>query len=182
MTTATAIELLLSVLVAIDLILTVGIVRRLRAVGGQLGPLRPPPTDPQVGHHVDLLRDPAAWPAEAASMTEGLVLAAFVYPDCSGCDRLHRQVDAFGELPVPFFLLGDPFANDRDEVLDYLGTWPQARPILVPSTFDTLVSFARPSVTPTMVLLHDGVVLATGNHLDDVAAPMQRMLDRSGVR
>ena len=178
MSVLTALGVLLLVLVVVDLGLTVGIVRRLR---GDLAPLRPR-TNPERGFRVSLDRDGAEWPAGAAAMLSGHALVAFVAPGCPGCERLRRQIDTAGPPDVPFFVVGDPALGDPAAVLDHLRSWPATAHLVAPRSVDTLDSFGHPDTYPTLVLLSDGVVAASGHRLDDVAESLAKLHARRLIR
>lgn len=117
MSVTTAVGILLLIVVSVDLALTAGIIRRLRNLG-DVGVAGRPLTNPPSGHRVDLGID--GWPEAAADMLVGPVLVAFVLPGCMGCERLHREVDSVGGLPVPLYLVGEPFLNEDGAVERYL--------------------------------------------------------------
>jgi hypothetical protein len=176
----TAIDVLLLVVVLIDLALTAGIVRRLRRMPDHAVTERPAP-NPRPGYQVDLTKDGEPWPVEAAAMLTGQALVAFVLPGCLGCERLQRDVDAFGALPVPFYLITDPFF-DQTGGPEYLATWTGvAGRIVAPKSMDVLDSFERPDEFPTVVLLQDGRVLASGHRLDDVVTPMAQLSEAAAA-
>lgn len=162
------------VVVLIDLALTAGIIRRLRTMRGH-AVTEGPATNPRPGHQVDLTEDSDPWPVEAAPMLTGQALVAFVVPGCLGCGRLQRELEAFGALPVPLYLITDPFF-DQTGGPEYLATWtgPAGR-LVAPKSLDVLDSFGRPTEFPTVVLLQDGLVLASGHRLDDVTTPMAQL-------
>jgi hypothetical protein len=171
MSVLVALGILLLVLVVIDLALTAGIIRRLRLDGT---PAVPSNEAPRVGLRVDLARDGQAWPVQARGMLEGIALAAFVVPGCIGCERLRRDVDA-AAMPVPFYVIGDPLADGNDE---YLPSWTAAQfQLLAPVPVHELDSFERPVTYPSLMLLRDGVVVASGHRLADVSDAMERFVN-----
>lgn len=175
MAVLTAVCVLLSVLVAVDLLLTVGILRRLRD-GADGTPTRPV-ARPARGHRIDLSLDRQPWPAEADRMLNGTALVAMVEVGCSTCERLHR---AIGELdygvPIPFMVLGEP--DDLESTTAYLATWQGATPVVAPHAFDELDSFDRPDTYPVIMVIENGRVTASGHRLHDVTAAMYQAADR----
>jgi hypothetical protein len=164
----TAIGVVLLVLVLVDLALTAGIIRRLR---GDATPLAPG-TNPRPGFRVSLERDSEEWPSGAADMMSDWALVAFVMKDCPGCERLRRQIDLAGPLPVPLYAVGDPSSGAAEQLSDYLASWPARTRLIAPQPIDLLDSFGRPDTYPTLVLLDDGVVRASGHRMNDVADAM----------
>lgn len=175
MAVLTAVCILLSVLVAVDLLLTVGILRRLRD-GADGTPARPVAT-PAQGHRIDLGLDRQPWPAEAERLLGGTALVAMVVLGCSTCERLHR---AIGELdygvPIPFVVLGEP--EEPESTAEYLATWEGATPVVAPHPFDELDSFGRPATYPVIMVIENGRVTASGHRLHEVTAAMYEASDR----
>ena len=178
MAVLTAVCILLAVLVAVDLLLTVGILRRLRD-GAAGTPARPVAT-PAAGHRIDLGLDrPAAWPAEAESLLGGTALVAMVVLGCSTCERLHRAVDELDYgVPIPFVVLGQDEPGGTEATAAYLSTWRAATPIVAPRAFDELDSFGRPDTYPVVMVVEKGRVVASGHRLHDVTAAMYQAADR----
>lgn len=172
MTVRTAVDVLVLIVLGIDLALTAGIIRRLR-VTTEHPHAGPPPAKPPPGFQVDLTRDVSPWDDGAAGMVTGPALVAFVAPGCLGCERLSREVDEFGTVPVPFYVIIDPFMHQLPGGSEYLARWPAATARLVaPKALDALDSFDRPDEFPMLVLMRDGHVLASGHRLHDVAKHM----------
>jgi hypothetical protein len=174
MSVLVAVGVLLLVLLLVDLALTAGIIRRLRGDAIPLGPR----TNPRRGFRVSLERDGGEWPSRAAEMVSGQALVAFVMKDCPGCERLRQQIELAEPLPVPFYVVGDPTAGASEELNDYLASWPADAQLIAPQPIDLLDSFGRPDTYPTLVLLSEGVVRASGHRMDDVAESMAEL----GVR
>jgi hypothetical protein len=175
MAVLTAVCILLSVLVAVDLLLTVGILRRLRD-GADGTPARPVAT-PAPGHRIELGLDRQPWPAEAEHMLGGTALVAMVVLGCSTCERVHRAIDELDYgVPIPFMVLGEP--EDLESTTAYLATWQGATPIVAPHTFDELDSFGRPRTYPVIMVIENGRVTASGHRLHDVTAAMYEAADR----
>jgi len=173
----TAVCILLALLVAIDLLLTVGILRRLR--NGVDGAPPQPVTSPAPGHRIDLRLDRKPWAAEAERLLNGTALVALVVPGCSTCERLHRAIDELDDgVPIPFVVLGQSDYEDAAEVSAYLANWHGATPIVAPHAFEDLDSFGRPASYPVVVVLENGRVKASGHRLRDVTAAMYRAADR----
>ena len=164
-----AVGVLLLVLVLVDLALTVGIIRRLRGDATPLAPRANPPR----GFRVSLEKD--EWPSRAADIVSGRALVAFVMKDCPGCERLRRQIDQAGPLPVPFYVIGDPITGAPEDLTDYLASWRADTRLIAPRPVDLLDSFGRPDTYPTLVLLRDGVVLASGHRLADIAESLAEL-------
>jgi hypothetical protein len=112
------------------------------------------------------------WPSPAADMVSGGALVAFVMKDCPGCERLRRHLDEAGPLAVPRYVIGDPITGTPEDLTDYLAGWPADTRLIAPRSVDLLDSFGRPDTYPTLVLLRDGVVMASGHRLADVAEPL----------
>ena len=178
MAVLTAVCILLAVLVAVDLLLTVGILRRLR--DGADGTAARPVSTPARGHRIDLSLDrQAAWPAEAQSLLGGTALVAMVVLGCSTCERLHRAIDDLDYgVPIPFVVLGQPEPEDAEATAAYLATWHGATPIMAPRAFDELDSFGRPDTYPVIMVVENGRVTASGHRLHDVSAAMYKAADR----
>ena len=177
MAVLTAVCVLLAVLVAVDLLLTVGILRRLRN-GADGAPARPAVTPP-AGHRIDLSLDRQPWPAEAERLLGGTALVAMVVLGCSTCERLHRAIDQLDYgVPIPFVVLGQSEPEDREATTAYLGGWQGATPLLAPHAFDELDSFGRPDTYPVLLVLENGRVMASGHRLHDVTAAMYEAADR----
>lgn len=169
---------LLSIIVVCNLTLTVGIVRHLRGrnVSGAAS-FRPAP-----GFSVDLERD-APWPSQAANMLSGDALVIFSLPGCSGCDRARRDLAARTPDGVDVYLVLDRPLSE-DEWREYVASWPgNPCALLAPHSIDTLNSFDRPLEFPTVVLMRDGAVVASGNSLADVdrLLPRARPLTRTST-
>jgi hypothetical protein len=177
MAVLTAVCILLAVLVAVDLLLTVGILRRLR--NGADGTPAQPATSPKPGSRIDLSLDREPWPAEAARLLEGTALVVLVVPGCSTCDRLHRAIDEleYG-VPIPFVALGQADYEDAESVAAYLAGWHGATPLIAPHAFDELDSFGRPASYPVVAVLENGRVTASGHRLHEVTAAMYQAADR----
>jgi hypothetical protein len=105
-------------------------------------------------------------------MLDGITVVAFVLPGCMGCERLHRQLTAAGGLPVPFYVITDPESGADD---DYLATWDADVRLFSPVPADQMVSFDRPNVFPTITVLSDGVAVASGHNVADVAPELRRL-------
>ena len=172
MSVLVAVGVLLLVLVLVDLALTVGIIRRLRGTATPTAPRVNPPR----GFRVRLELD--EWPGPAAGMVSGGALVAFVMKDCPGCERLRRHLDEAGPLPVPLYVIGDPITGTPADLTDYLASWPADTRLIAPRPVDLLDSFGRPDTYPTLVLLRDGVVLASGHRLADIAEPLAELETR----
>ncbi len=180
MTVVAALLVLVSVLLAVNLALSAGIIRRLRA-GESAGGL-PDQRLPAVGSTIDLDRDGARWPEPAGRMTRDIAVAALVMPGCPGCDQLHRELDDAGGLPVPLYVIGDPTFGEENDA--YLASWVGARTLVAPVPSGSMASFDRPDSFPTVVLLEDGVVRAAGYRLSDVTPALTAVLGsvhRAGV-
>lgn len=177
MAVLTAVCILLSVLVAVDLLLTVGILRRLR--NGADGTSSQPVTSPAPGHRIELGLDRKPWPAEAERLLSGTALVVLVVPGCSTCDRLHRAIDELDYgVPIPYVVVGQADYEDAETVSAYLATWSGATPLLAPHAFDELDSFGRPASYPVVLVLENGRVTASGHRLREVTAAMYRAADR----
>ncbi|MEP6697914.1 MAG: hypothetical protein ABJA34_13705 [Pseudonocardiales bacterium] len=165
-----AIGVLVLVLVLIDLALTIGIIRKLRTSAAASRQ----DSAPRVGLRVDLTKDAKPWPAEVLGMMSGISLAVFVLPGCPGCDQLRDELQTAGGLDVPMYLIGDPLAEGNDE---YFGTWPAADVrVLAPVPVHDLNSFEHPDTFPSIALLQDGVVVASGHKLADVSGRVHDLL------
>lgn len=177
MAVLTAVCILLSVLVAVDLLLTVGILRRLRN-GAEDMPAQPA-ASPKVGARIDLSLDRKPWPAGAEQLLGGTALVALVVPGCSTCERLHRAIDEleYG-VPIPFVVLGQSDYEDAEQVAAYLAGWHGATPLIAPHAFDDLDSFGRPSSYPVVAVIENGRVTASGHRLREVTAAMYQAADR----
>ena len=177
MAVRTAVCILLSVLVAVDLLLTVGILRRLRN-GADGAPARPVAT-PAAGHRIDLSLDRDPWPDEAQSLLGGTALVAMVVLGCSTCERLHRAIDELDYgVPIPFVVLGQAEPEEREATAAYLATWRGATPLIAPRAFDELDSLGRPDTYPVIMVIENGRVTASGHRLHDVTAAMYLAADR----
>jgi hypothetical protein len=177
MAVLTAVCVLLAVLVAVDLLLTVGILRRLRN-GANGAPVRPL-TTPARGHRIELGLDAQPWPAEAEQLLGGTALVAMVVLGCSTCERLHRAIDELDYgVPIPFVVLGQSEPEDLAATVGYLATWHGATPIIAPRAFDELDSFGRPDTYPVILVVENGRVIASGHRLHDVTAAMYMAADR----
>ena len=177
MAVLTAVCVLLSVLVAVDLLLTVGILRRLRN-GADATPAKPL-IAPAPGHRIDLSLDRLPWPAEAEHLLAGTALVALVVPGCSTCERMHRAIDELEDgVPIPFVVLGQSDYEDAEAVADYLAGWHGATPLIAPHAFDDLDSFGRPGSYPVVLVLENGRVTASGHRLREVTAAMYQAADR----
>jgi hypothetical protein len=173
----TAVCILLSVLVAVDLLLTVGILRRLR--NGADGTSGPPAASPRPGHRIDLSLDRKPWPAGAAELLGGTALVVLVVPGCSTCERLHQAIDELEDgVPIPFVALGQSDYEDVETVTRYLAGWHGATPLIAPHAFDELDSFERPASYPVVVVLENGRVKASGHRLREVTAAMYQAADQ----
>jgi hypothetical protein len=177
MAVLTAVCILLAVLVAVDLLLTVGILQRLRN-GADGTPARPLAT-PARGHRIDLGLDRKSWPPEAQSLLGGTALVALVVLGCSTCERLHRTINELDYgVPIPFVVLGQAEPEDREATAAYLASWHGATPLIAPHAFDELDSFGRPDNYPVILVVENGQVTASGHRLHDVTAAMYKAADR----
>lgn len=177
MAVLTAVCILLSVLVAVDLLLTVGILRRLR--DGADGLPAQPAASPKPGSRIELSRDGKPWPAEAERLLGGTALVALVVPGCSTCERLHRAIDELEDgVPIPYVVLGQSDYEDAETVSAYLAGWHGATPLIAPHAFDELDSFGRPASYPVVAVLENGRVTASGHRLREVTAAMYQAADR----
>ena len=178
MTVVAALLVLVSVLLAGNLALSAGIIRRLRAGAADGG--RPDQRLPALGSTIDLGRDGAPWPEAAGQLTRDVAVAALVMPGCPGCDKLHHELDDAGGLPVPLYVIGDPTFGEENDA--YLASWAGASTLVAPVPSDRMASFDRPDSFPTVVLLEDGVVRAAGYRLSDVTPAMKSLLGRTAHR
>src|SRR6185437_14965358 len=103
-----AVCILLSVLVAVDLLLTIGIVRRLKAGASLAGGSGEPQALPRPGHRIDPRIDSVEWDEAAAAAVTGTAVLILAVSHCSACERLKRELAAHGELPLPVYVMGDP--------------------------------------------------------------------------
>lgn len=172
-----AVCILLAVLVAVDLLLTIGILRRLRN-GASLGPSGEPPAKPLRGHQVEPWIDPAEWDQLAASAVTGTAVLVLAVPGCSSCERLKREIAAQGELPLPLYVMGQP-VDDPAQTAEYLGSWPRATALMAPLGYDEMDSLQRPEVYPTIVVLEGGRVAASGHRLNTVVAAIHEVAARA---
>lgn len=177
MSVLVAIGVLVLVLVVIDLGLTVGIIRRLRTSAIKSTAEE---SAPRVGLRVDLTTDAKPWPAEAHAMVSGLSLAVFVIPECPGCERLQREIEAAGGIDVPMYLIGDPLVDGNAE---YLSSWTAADVrVIAPVPVHELESFEHPDTLPSIALLSDAVIVASGHRLADVSTTMRDLLSRAAAQ
>lgn len=164
----TAIDALVLLVLAIDLLLTAGIIRRLREPGSRDIDVRRA-TSPVPGFTVDIGKDEGRWDPAATAMLTGVALVAFVVPGCIGCERLRQEIDTLTQLPAPLFVVGDPVATASPEGLRYLESWSAATARLIaPTRLDALVSFDGPNEFPTVLLLDGARVVASGHRLREV--------------
>jgi hypothetical protein len=146
------------ILVVINLVLTAGIVRRLRREAAPVDPNEAPPA----GLRVDLSRDAEPWSAQATGMLTGVSLVALVVDGCSACENLHGELDA-ADMPTHLYVISDPASDPAGE---YLATWHE------------LESFAHPKAYPAVLVLDDGLIVASGHSLAAVSEELSRLLAR----
>ena len=163
-----AVCILLSVLVAVDLLLTIGIVRRLKA-GAALGGSGEPPAKPRAGHRIDPRMDPIEWDPAAAAAVTGTGVLILAVTQCAACERLKRELAAHGELPLPIYVRGEA-VDDPAHRAEHLASWPQATPVMAPRGYDELDSLERPTVYPVIAVLENGRVVSSGHRLNAVVA------------
>jgi len=173
-----AVAVLLAILLVIDLSLTAGIVMKLRTLSTAGGLVAKPAVQPPVGHIVDLRVDAVNWPAPAYEMISSDCIVALVFSHCAGCRRLHHEIDTFGSLPFPLYVIGDPFTDDPQDVDRYLATWQGAIAVPAPAPLFTLKSLAQPNEMPTILLLRKGLVVASGHNLREISDDIFRLNDR----
>ena len=171
-----ALCVLVSVLVAVDLLLTVGILRKLRD-GASLGLPPEPPAKPRRGHRIDPRRDPVEWDETAAAAVTGTAVLVLTVPGCSACERLKREITAHGELPLAMYVMGQP-VDDPVRTADYLASW-QATAVMAPMGYDELESLERPEVYPVIAVLENGRVVASGHRFNAVSAAIYEVAARA---
>lgn len=172
MTMTAAYIILLTVIELLQLALTVGIIRRLRATGGGTGPVSSVVIDPSPGWVIDLSADEDSWPVEADAMLQGTTLVALVLHGCPACKQLRWDLEKRQELAVPLYVIGEW----DDETNDALASWPHATQSFArPKPLDELPSFDHPSALPALLALQNGVVVAAGYRLIDVEPTVTRL-------
>jgi hypothetical protein len=164
-----AVCILLSVLVAVDLLLTIGIVRRLKAGASLGGGAGEPPARPRPGHRIDPRVDSVEWDEATAAAITGTGVLILAVSHCSACERLKRELAAHGRLPLPVYVMGDP-VDDPAGTAEHLASWPQAAPVRAPRGYDELDSLERPTVYPVIAVLENGRVVSSGHRLSAVVA------------
>ena len=172
-----AVCILLSVLVAVDLLLTIGIVRRLKA-GASLGGSGEPPARPRPGHRIDPRADPVVWDEAAAAVVTGTAVLILAVSQCAACERLKRELAAHGELPLPVYVMGEP-VDDPGRIAEHLASWPQAISTMAPLGYDELDSLERPTVYPVIAVLENGRVVSSGHRLSAVVAAAYEVAARA---
>jgi hypothetical protein len=74
--------------------------------------------------------------------------------------------------------MGQPY-DDPTETANYLAGWHQATPLMAPLPFDELESLGRPESYPTVFVIENGKVAASGYRLSHVTAAMNAIASRT---
>lgn len=172
-----AVVILLTLLVTIDLALTVGIVRRLRADGAP-APASPPVLPP--GYAVEPHRDDTPWPAELLQVLTGDWLVVLTMRGCRSCDTVRRELSARRPLGLPACVLVDPATGTPSELAEFLSRWEVDMARVAPSEFDVMLSIGggAPSY-PALILLRDGRVVESGARVRHLTTLQSRSFSRS---
>ncbi|WP_418059909.1 hypothetical protein [Pimelobacter simplex] len=170
MTIRSAIEVLVLVTLACNLVLTYGLMRKLRNVGTRPGVVpTAPAVKPAKSWVVDPSRDAHPWSESLLQALVGDSVLILSVPGCPACETVKRELDfvAGGGFP-PIWVLVEPAFIDEDAA-DYLQTWPDhLNRGVAPDIFELMASLDNPAGYPVVMALRDGVVLASGYRLRDV--------------
>jgi hypothetical protein len=181
MTVKVAIEVLVLVALACNLVLTYGLMRKLRSVASRPGALMPPAVRPGRSWRVDPSRDSLPWPETLTEALTGESILILSVPGCPGCETVKRELDFMpeGRLPRTWVLVEPAFLDD--DTTDYLQTWPaHLNREVAPDIFELMSSLDNPTGYPVVMALRDGVVLASGYRIRDVIdAFSEKALSRS---
>lgn len=148
MTMWAAIDVVISVVVFVNLGITVAILRRLRT--GSLG-ARQSDLEPRPGFVVDLTRDGGTWSPRATAILTGTVAVAFVAPGCAGCDNLRAELHRAERLTFPLFAVVDGDQPQTRAYADQVATWRHVAGVhFAPGPANALPSFSSPSSCPPL--------------------------------
>lgn len=164
----TALVILLLIIVAVDTVLTIGIVRRLRAggldeAGSAIGFL---PT----GFGIDPHRDEARWPAELLTILSDEWLVVLTLAGCSGCETVRRELAAKPLLRTKVCVLVDPTSGSTEDLEEYLQKWDVDLRSIAPAPYELMFSIegGAPSY-PALILAREGKVVETARRVRQVA-------------
>lgn len=170
----TALVVLLTIVVAIDTLLTFGIVRRLRYGDTGIGEsgastwLRP-------GFLVDPSRDEARWSKDLESVLRGDWLVVLTLFGCPTCETVRRELMARAPLGVKVCVLVDPTTGSAQQLETYLDSWEVDLRAVAPAAYDVMMSLGGgPLAYPALALIRDGSVVQTGSRvrqLDQLMTP-----------
>lgn len=157
-----AIEMLLSAAVAINLLLTAAIIRKLRNLDhGHNSTARLP----AVGSYVD--RSSVDDPVAATHLSADDSLTIFTSPGCPACADLYRQLASAAGTPLPSHTL--TVVVGAMEVRETEPDWQKFGPVLHQSSDEGIgAALGKPNAYPTLVRVARGAVSATGHTLEDV--------------
>jgi thiol-disulfide isomerase/thioredoxin len=161
-----AVIVVLTVVTALNLLLTSAIIRKLR------DPQRQSRAElPRIGAEVGSF---ATTSTDGESITDSAVsaggsLVVFVSPTCPPCQRLTGELaDRVEELPDPtiVFVIDENDQEQARRYADALG--PSVLVAVVESHGAAAVAFGFGGSTPTLIRVRDGAVAAVGHDLDSV--------------
>lgn len=131
---------------------------------------RPTPTAPQPGHRINLSVDRDSWDPKFERMAVGYSLVILTVPGCAACEAVKRELrdTAFPEDWTVYAVV-DPYVRELDDREAFLSEWKDCDVAgFAPAALSALRSFDNPDEFPTVVLLRDGLVVASGFHVRDL--------------
>lgn len=173
-----AVQALVLVLLAGNLLITAGLVRKLRALLTDGRFQAAPHMSPQAGFKVILPGDDN-WPNTALEMVNGVAVVVFAIPACTGCVDIRQEIADRPLTGSLLYVIADGSNVGNEAARQYLAsTWTDAAATFVaPGPVADLTSFDRTSAFPTIVIMSDGVVLASGYRFRDVEPVLDRVTE-----
>ena len=159
---------LLSVVVVVDLLLTVALLRAVRGKSSP-GPAAGRLVRPIPGTRISIEEAANLAPELREIVARGPVLIVLVVPGCTGCQRLRDEFNRIPAPPVPLVALCDP-AGNVETGSEYLrSTWAIASVgAVVQESIFTSDALGRPDELPVVALVDDGLVVSSAHRLGDL--------------
>jgi len=165
MAALTGAVVLIVFVLAIDLLVTLGLIRRLRHLQQRL-PASSPDALPTVGSPIPsfAMRALDGEHLDETEFARGLALAVFLSAACEPCNRVRRELSERPPSQRTFVFVKEiPGLEDETKVfaesLDHVGT------VAIIAQDDTLARRLEISIVPTLLAITDGTITAASTSL-----------------
>lgn len=155
---------LLGVIVIYQLLLTFGLIRRLRHLE-QTG-MSPPPTLPAAGTGIPPFEVPelGGGVITERDLVDGMAIAAFFSPQCPACERVKSEFDAAppSEPIYAFITRSETDGTEGDAFAEALRSWARVGFLEHDSVLSEQLAIRG---FPTLIALQRGIVVASAHNL-----------------